>query len=112
MKNVIRDGLTFPFSQGTAVTSGSIVVRGDQVGVAMADYEANQPGTARSEGVFLFDKQSVDVFNVGEAVYFDGTNLTPTKGTNKYVGVADESRGAGTLTVQVHVGATPPLGAL
>lgn len=58
MKNGIQSGATISFTAGANLSSGDVVVLGNQLGVVQATVASGAVGTACMEGVFSLPKTS------------------------------------------------------
>lgn len=105
MKNCIQDGNRLTYSNtGTAITSGSGVLVGTKLGVAVVDIAATTgKGALCMKGVVNLPKLSTDVVAQGAALYWDDTNkrLTVTASGNTYAGYAHVAAGDGVATVNI-----------
>ena len=105
MKNYIQDGTRMKYTNtGTAITSGSGVLVGTKLGVAVADIAATTgTGALCMKGVVNLPKLSTDVVAQGAALYWDDTNkrLTVTATSNTYAGYACKAAGNGVTTVDI-----------
>lgn len=73
MKNFKFSGQTFEYSNssGNTIESGSVVVSGDYVGVAIADIADGESGPCQRTGVVDIPKVTGTAFTQGEEVYWD-----------------------------------------
>ncbi|HAT1569276.1 TPA: DUF2190 family protein [Kluyvera cryocrescens] len=106
-KNFVQPGKTIVIANAgnTAILSGSPVLVGKVVAVAITDIEAGLVGDGFAEGVFLLPKLSADAITIGEQVHIkdgvvqlDATDADPA-------GVAWEDAAAGSSTVAVKINA-------
>jgi predicted RecA/RadA family phage recombinase len=101
----VQDGIYIDYTPSTDVATGTIVVQGDLVGVAIRPIPANTLGALAVAGVFDIKKATTTIFNVGAKVFWDATNevavTTDGGGANKYLGKAIRAAGSGTTTVRV-----------
>ena len=102
----IQDGSAVDYTPDTDVTSGSIVIIGDLVGITRRDIKANTLGAMAVEGIFDVPKdpgQAV-AFTAGQKVYVDanGEPLTAATG-NKYLGKAVADAAADDASVRVRL---------
>lgn len=102
-------GDTIPYTPGSAVTAGDVVVQENLVGIATEDIEANRQGALAIEGVFEFPKVT-GAIAVGEDVFWDadGTAVdlttgaaTTTEGADPYIGLCVEAAASADETVKV-----------
>lgn len=86
MNNHINDGETISYTNGggSTIASGTPVVTGHTIGVAVADIPAGGTGTLRIKGRFTMPKVSAAVFSVGEKLVFDVS-------ANSGIGAFDDS---------------------
>ena len=83
----VAEGDRMPYTPGSAVAVGAVVVVGDTVGVADRPIAANTLGSLAVEGAFAFPK-SAGAIAAGVVVYWDAgaSAVTITASTNKRVG--------------------------
>lgn len=94
---------------GTPVTSGSGVLMGALLGVALVNIAANATGSVQVCGVFTLPKLATDTMAQGALLYWDNTNrrLTTTAAGNTLAGNAAVAAAATTTTVQVLLNGVP-----
>lgn len=104
-KNFMQDGNTIPVNNaGTAVIlSGSPVVLGGLVAVAITDIPAKEVGDGFTTGVFLLPKLPADVIPVGTDVFIKDGKIQLDKATGIAAGIAWESAGAGETVIEVKI---------
>ncbi len=99
------DGAQMPYTPGSAVAAGDVVVIGEIVAVAPRVIEASVLGSVTIEGVMTFPKATLSTSAIaqGVKVYWDasGEVITTTASTNKVAGVAHEAAAAADATVNV-----------
>ena len=91
MKNFIAEGNTMPYTAGSNVDSGDLVIAGTMAGVAITDIADGETGTLRLTGVVKLPKASAaDAIDQGNACYHVGGEITHTdnSGANELVGYA------------------------
>lgn len=73
-KNFVQDGTTIELVNAgeQTILSGSAVVVGSMVAVAITDIPAGETGDGFAQGVFLLPKQSADDIQAGAAVHLNG----------------------------------------
>lgn len=114
-KNYVYEGKTIDFVNGTgsAVTSGSVVIIGNIIGVALVDIPDTESGAVAVEGVFTLPKVSGAVIAQGESVNwdasassFDDNQATPATGDVTGCCVAWEAAGNGVteIAIKLNVG--------
>jgi predicted RecA/RadA family phage recombinase len=109
--NFIQKGDTLKYTNGTGsdIASGDIVKINSLVGVALVDIADGASGAVATEGVYQVDATSSAAISQGAAVYFDGTEMTPTAEDNTFVGFAWAAKAEAGTTVQVKLGGYAPL---
>lgn len=107
MKNFIQPGDHLDYTAAAAITSGSAVLIGTKIGVAVADMATGETGAVRVRGVFELPKLQSDNVTQGAALYWDNTNkrLTTTASGNTYAGYAAAAAGNTATVVRVHLNA-------
>ena len=68
-----QDDCTLPYTPGSAVTGGDVVVQNGLVGVALRDIASGVLGAVQIEGVFNFPK-ATGALSAGQKVYWDSAN--------------------------------------
>lgn len=110
--NFKQPGESLTYSNtGSAITAGSVVVVGEQIGIAAVDIAATTgTGTVYMEGVFTVPKVSGAVIAQGESVIwdssagaFDDNAATPATGDVSNACTAWEAKGSGTTTIAVKI---------
>jgi predicted RecA/RadA family phage recombinase len=103
--NYVQRGDVWKHTAGGNITSGSPVLMGDVLGVALVDITSGATGSVAVGGVFTITKLTTDVVAQGAALYWDAGNsrLTTTASTNKLAGYAASPAGNGDTTVQVRL---------
>lgn len=105
-----QDGTTLTYTNtGTAISSGDVVVVGEQIGVALNDIAATTGvGELGMEGVYVLPKVSAAVIAAGESVIwdasagaFDDNAATPATGDVSGCCIAWEGAGAGVTTIAI-----------
>jgi predicted RecA/RadA family phage recombinase len=108
-QNIIQDGDIIDFVNGTGatVTSGSGVLIGVRLGVALLDIANGATGACAVSKVAELPKLSTDVVAQGAALYWDNTNkrLTTTASGNTLAGYAFKAAGNGVSTVNIKLNA-------
>lgn len=106
MKNKYQDAETFEFVPASNVTSGSLVLVGKYVGVAIKDVAAGERGVAVKTGKFVLPKGTGTAFSLGDALYWDATNgyLVKSASGNTFVGLAAKDAAAAATTAIVDLG--------
>lgn len=104
-QNYVQEGdvLNYTNASGSTIVSGTAILIGTWLGVALADIANGATGSVAIEGVFTVPKLSTDVVTQGAVLYWDNTNkrLTTTVGSNTQVGHAFAAAGNGATTVQI-----------
>lgn len=106
--NFVSDGVTIDYVASGAIDGGSVVVVGNQIGVAIDDIANTETGVLRMDGVFELPKVSAAVIGQGESVIydvsageFDDNAATPATGDVSGACIAVEAAGNGDTTVKV-----------
>lgn len=107
-KNHVRQGsqMTWVNNTAAAVTSGSPVLVGSLLTVALQDIAIGATGELATEEVWTLPKDNTVAVNQGDALYWDNTNkrLTTTATGNAYAGHAWAAAAAVDTTVQCKLG--------
>lgn len=115
-KNYVTEGNVITYANtGAAISSGDVVVVGEQVGVALEDIAATSgSGVVQLDGVFNLAKVDAAVIAQGESVIwdasvskFDDNAATPASGDVSGCCIAMEGKGATTdenIKVKLNVG--------
>lgn len=106
--NYVYSGDVVDYTAGADITSGDVVVIGQQIGVALVDIANGSTGSVALCGVFEVPKVAGAVIGQGESVIFDASagafddNLaTPATGDVSGCCVATKAAGNGVTTVQI-----------
>jgi predicted RecA/RadA family phage recombinase len=108
--NFVNDGKVITYANtGSAISSGDVVVVGQQLGIALVDIAATTgTGSVALSGVYSVPKVSAAVIAQGESVIydvsasaFDDNAATPATGDVSGCCVAMEAAGNGVTTVNV-----------
>lgn len=95
MNNYEQPGEIMQYSNaGSAITSGSAVVIGNRIGVAITAIAATSGvGSVQMNGVFELAKDGDEAFSQGDALFYDSSDSTLTKTAtgNKWAGYAFEA---------------------
>ncbi|MDL2306634.1 DUF2190 family protein [Desulfovibrio sp. OttesenSCG-928-C06] len=102
MQNKINDGKRIKYACPDAVKGGDIVVIGEMVGVASADYAANELGVYHPEGVFELAKDAAAIA-VGKRVYLGVDGKITAEVGDLPAGIAWMDAAAGATTVEVKI---------
>lgn len=104
LNEIYKDGNELVFPVASTVVSGDLVQVGAVVGVAQNDAVTGEDGdtyaTLKLNGVFKFATEVG--FDIGDAVYFDGTDITAVT-TDKFIGHAYKV-GTGYVVVRLVAG--------
>jgi len=112
MNNYVKPGATRTWTNGTgsAVSSGDVVVVGQQLAIASVDIANGASGEVTFEGEFEVPKVSAAVIAHGEAVVwdvsaagFDDNAATPATGDVSNAAIAAEAVGAGVTSFRVQL---------
>lgn len=86
------------------IAVGTVVKIGTRIGIAGDDILPKATGSLHVAGVFEFKKTSAAEIKMGTTVYFDGTGITETEGSNAVAGYAAEDAGTSATTIKVKIG--------
>ncbi len=107
MKNYLQEGTrrTYTNSTGSTITSGTPVLVGNRLGIAVGDILDTETGVLAMVGVFSIAKLSTDVVTQGDNLYWDNGNsrLTLTALANTLIGYAQAAAGNGVTTVECRI---------
>ena len=108
-KNYVQEGdvIDYANASGSTITSGTPVLIGARLGVALADIANGATGSVQVEGVFTIAKLGTDNVAAGALLYWDNTNkrLTTTASGNTLSGFAVAAAGSGVTTVNIKINA-------
>jgi predicted RecA/RadA family phage recombinase len=106
-KNYIQPGEVLDVTLAAIITSGSGLLVGVRLGVALTDGAIGDTIAVQVKGVFNLPKLSTDVVAQGAALYWDNTNkrLTTTSTSNTLAGYAAAAAGNGVTTVNIALNA-------
>ncbi|MFM6987336.1 MAG: DUF2190 family protein [Arenimonas sp.] len=108
-KNYVQEGdvINHTNASGSTITSGSGVLVGSWLGVALADIPSGATGSVQISYVFTLPKLSTDAVAQGVSLYWDNTNkrLTTSASGNTLAGRAAAAAAAGVATVQIKLNA-------
>lgn len=100
-KNYVQPGNVMDAVVDSATDSGEVVVVGDVVGVAIADIAADTAGPVQVSGVFELPKASSEAISQGASVFWTGSAITATAGSNTAAGICWKSAESADALVQV-----------
>lgn len=106
-KNFVQHGKTIEIANtgSVAILSGSPVLVGKVVAIAITDIPAGQAGDGFAEGVFLLPKLTTDAITIGEQVHIkDGKVQNDATGA-ELAGVPWEDAAASSAIVAVKINA-------
>lgn len=108
--NFVNEGDVITWTNGTGgdITSGTIVVVGNRLGVALVDIADTASGSVRMKGRVTAPKVSAAVIAQGEMVIwdvsagaFDDNAATPATGDVSNAATAAEAAGSGVTSIDV-----------
>lgn len=101
-KTFCGDTITITAPVG-GTTSGSPVLVGTVLGIAVSSVAAGSPAAVQLEGVFTVTKLTADDVAVGDKLYWDAGNsrLTKTSSGNTEAGIAFAAAGTSATTVSI-----------
>ncbi|MDZ5666812.1 DUF2190 family protein [Atlantibacter subterraneus] len=105
MKNYLQDGNTIAITNAgaTAILSGSPVIVGDIVAVAIVDIAPGETGDGRATGVVVLPKLAADDIAQGKAVYLKDGKIQLASTGATLAGKAWEAAGASATSVAVRL---------
>jgi len=107
-KNHVKQGkkMTWTNGTGSAVASGSVVVVGDVIGVALVDIPDGAAGELAMEEVYNLPKNNTAMAQ-GKKCYWDAAagRVVLTAASNTYAGIVHNAALAGDSQVAVKIGA-------
>jgi len=105
--NYIKDGSNINYTnQGAAIASGSVVVIGSLVAVALTNIDNGQTGAVSLDGIFSLPKVPANNFAQGGQIFYDVSvsqfsNATPAAGDILNAGVAVASAAGSTQFAEI-----------
>ena len=106
--NFIQPGDVLDYTvAGSAITTGSGILVGLRLGVALASGAVGQTISVAVKQVYSLPKLPADVMAQGALLYWDNTNkrLTTTASGNTLAGYAANAAGSGDTAVRIHLNA-------
>jgi len=103
MAQYVQIGESIDYLNTTAavIKYGDVVALGKRIGVASADIAPTAIGTLTVQGVFEAPANASETFAVGADLYWDGTKLTATEGTNAPAGWCVLPKAAGVANARI-----------
>lgn len=83
------------------IEAGTVVTLKSRIGVIGGDIIPGEMGTVHMTGVFEFPKADTNEIPMGTLVYYDGTGITATAGTDTPAGYAAADAAAGENSINV-----------
>jgi len=114
--NYVQPGDVIEYTAGADISSGDVVVVGDNVGIALTDIANGATGSVQIAGVFTVPKTSGTAWNQGDRVDYDVSagefhkGLTAASGDVENCGIAFAAAASGDTTANVLL--TPGTGTL
>lgn len=100
MKNYVESGDTIELVLAADVLAGGVTVQGAIVAVATKSGKVGDTVAHKTTGVYDLPYGAAAVITAGDKLYWDGTKLTKTVGSNTYFGHATEARAANAGTAR------------
>lgn len=102
-QNFVCEGDVLQLPISATVTTGSPIVVGSRIGVALGSGVSGDTIRVAMEGVFTCPKLTGAAITVGAVVYWDDTakKMTVTAGSNLVAGYCYAAEASGATTVQV-----------
>jgi gifsy-2 prophage putative recA/radA recombinase len=98
------EALDYTNTGSDKITVGTVIKIGTRIGIAGDDILPKATGTIHVSGVFEFKKTGTNEVKMGTNVYFDGTGITETVGSNTPAGYAAEDAAASATYIKVKIG--------
>ena len=98
------EALDYTNTGSDKITVGTVIKIGTRIGIAGEDILPKATGTIHVSGVFEFKKTGTNEVKMGTNVYFDGTGITETAGSNAVAGYAAEDATASATSIKVKIG--------
>nr|DAT60410.1 MAG TPA: protein of unknown function DUF2190 [Caudoviricetes sp.] len=98
------EALDYTNTGSDKITVGTVIKIGTRIGIAGDDILPKATGTIHVSGVFEFKKTGTNEVKMGTNVYFDGTGITETAGSNAVAGYAAEDATASATSIKVKIG--------
>lgn len=99
-------GEALDYTNGTSniIKAGTVIKIGTRIGIAGDDIAPKASGILHVAGVYDFKKTGTNEIKMGTTVYFDGTGITETAGSNAVAGYAAEDVVASATNIKVKIG--------
>lgn len=92
MKNFVQPGNIMDYqNSGSPILSGSVVVLGSRIGIAIVDIPTSSSGSVALKGAVELPAVNNAAFSQGDDLYWSGTALTKTP-TAAYAGMCFEPK--------------------
>ena len=98
------EALDYTNTGSDKITDGTVIKIGTRIGIAGDDILPKATGTIHVSGVFEFKKTGTNEVKMGTNVYFVGTGITETAGSNAVAGYAAEDATASATFIKVKIG--------
>jgi len=98
------EALDYTNTGSDKITVGTVIKIGTRIGIAGDDILPKATGTIHVSGVFEFKKTGTNEVKMGTNVYFDGTGITETAGSNAVAGYAAEDATARGTSLKGKIG--------
>ena len=98
------EALDYTNTGSDKITVGTVIKIGTRIGIAGDDILPKATGTIHVSGVCEFKKTGTNEVKMGTNVYFDGTGITETAGSNAVAGYAAEDATASATSIKVKIG--------
>lgn len=103
MKNFVQDGDVLDLILTADVASGGVTVQGSIVGIAQKAGKIGEKVPHKTTGVFDLPYGVATAVAAGDKVYWDGSKVTKTVGSNTLIGHATEARASGAAFARVRL---------
>lgn len=98
MKNYVQPGDCITIPAPSTIDGGTLVIIGNLIGVASGDAAIGESLDLQTRGVFSYPKDSDVAFDLGDPVFFDGSELTEDSTGADLVGTCVVAAGIGVTT--------------
>ena len=95
MAKLYKDGFVISVVLTTSVSVNEIVPLKNRCGVALASGEIGDTISVALDKTYYEVAKADDAIKLGDLVYWDGEQVTKTKGTNTPLGIALEDKASG-----------------
>lgn len=98
------EALDYVNNTSNMIKVGTVLKIGARIGIAGDDIAPKATGAIHVSGVYEFKKTGTNEVKMGTNVYFDGTGITETEGSNTLAGYAAEDSPSTATVIKVKIG--------